>query len=168
MSAKPTLNFDLDTEDTRQPLPPFTKEDAIKKIRLAEDAWNAKNTKKIATAYTLNSQWRNRDTFIKGRDDIIAFLDAKWQKEQAYRLIKELWSFSEHHIAVRYAYEWHDHKGQWYRSYGNENWAFDENGLMAERHASINDVAINEQDRKFTWTEGPRPADFASLSDLGL
>ncbi len=162
------LNFDLNIEDTRQPLPPFTKESAIRKIRLAEDAWNAKNAQKIATAYTLNSQWRNRDMFINGRADIIKFLDAKWQKEQAYRLIKELWAFSEHHIAVRYAYEWHDQNGQWYRSYGNENWAFDKNGLMAERHASINDMKISENDRKFTWPEGPRPADFATLSDLGL
>ena len=162
------MNFDLDTEDTRQPLPPFTKDSAIKKIRAAEDAWNNKNPAKIATAYSLNSQWRNRDSFVKGRPQIIEFLTGKWDRELDYRLIKELWAYQDNRIAVRYVYEWHDAQGNWFRSYGNENWAFNEKGLMTERHASINDVAIKESERKFHWPQGPRPADHPGLTELGL
>ena len=162
------MNFDLDIEDTREPLPPFNKESAIKKIRIAEDAWNLKNAEKIATAYTLDSKWRNRDEFIQGRDQIIQFLNRKWEKELDYKLIKELWAFSENRIGVRYVYEWHNYEGQWFRSHGNENWQFSEKGLMAERHASINDVPIAEADRKFVWGEGKRPEDFPGLTELGL
>ncbi len=162
------MNFDLSIEDTREPLPTFTKESAIKKIRIAEDAWNNKNPEKISTAYSLNSQWRNRDEFIQGRSPIIAFLTRKWEKELEYRLIKELWAFSDNHIAVRFVYEWHDHSGNWFRSHGNENWAFNDKGLMTQRHASINDIAINEADRKFRWPLGVRPADHPGLTDLAL
>ncbi|WP_018276095.1 nuclear transport factor 2 family protein [Teredinibacter turnerae] len=162
------MNFDLSVEDVREPLPPFTRDAAIKKIRLAEDAWNLKNPEKIATAYSLDSRWRNRDVFLQGRDDIVTFLQGKWRKELDYRLIKELWSFSENRIAVRYVYEWHDENGQWFRSHGNENWEFNERGLMAQRHASINDVAIAESDRKFHWPLGRRPDDHPELSELGL
>lgn len=162
------MNFDLAIEDIRQPLPPFTKESAIKKIRLAEDAWNNKNPEKIATAYSLDSQWRNRDQFIQGRSQIIQFLTGKWEKELEYRLIKELWAYQENRIAVRYSYESHDKNGNWFRSYGNENWAFNEKGLMTERHASINDVAIAESERKFYWPLGVRPDDHPGLTELGL
>ncbi|WP_018014278.1 DUF1348 family protein [Teredinibacter turnerae] len=162
------MNFDLSVEDVREPLPPFTRDTAIKKIRLAEDAWNLKNPEKIATAYSLDSRWRNRDVFLQGRDDIVTFLQGKWRKELDYRLIKELWSFSENRIAVRYVYEWHDEIGQWFRSHGNENWEFNDRGLMAQRHASINDVAIAESDRKFHWPLGRRPDDHPELSELGL
>ncbi|ACR12861.1 DUF1348 family protein [Teredinibacter turnerae] len=162
------MNFDLSVEDVREPLPPFTRDTAIKKIRLAEDAWNLKNAEKIATAYSLDSRWRNRDVFLQGRDDIVTFLQGKWRKELDYRLIKELWSFSEYRIAVRYVYEWHDENGQWFRSHGNENWEFNDRGLMAQRHASINDVAIAESDRKFHWSLGRRPDDHPELSELGL
>lgn len=162
------MNFDLDVEDIRQPLPPFTKASAIEKIRLAEDAWNLKNPEKIATAYSIQSRWRNRDCFIEGRAQIVEFLAQKWQKELEYRLIKELWAFSENRIAVRYVYEWHNSEGQWFRSHGNENWAFSEGGLMVERHASINDVAIAETERKFHWPLGRRPDNHPGLSDLGL
>lgn len=162
------MNFDIDVEDIRQPLPPFSKEDAIKKIRAAEDGWNGKDPYKVATAYSLDSQWRNRDIFLKGRDEIIAFLRGKWRKENDYRLIKELWAFTDDRIAVRFVYEWHDEQGQWYRSHGNENWAFNKKGLMVERHASINDVPIEEKDRKFKWPLGRRPDDHPGLTELGL
>ena len=162
------MNFDLDIEDTRAPLPPFTKETAMKKIRAAEDAWNLKNPEKIATAYSLDSRWRNRDTFVEGRQEIIEFLQGKWQKELDYRLIKELWAYSENRIAVRYVYEWHDDQGQWYRSHGNENWQFNDKGLMEQRHASINDIPIEESDRKFLWPQGKRPEDHPGLTELGL
>jgi hypothetical protein len=152
----------------RPPLPPFTKETAIQKVRAAEDGWNGQNPEKIALAYTPDSIWRNRNEFPKGRAEIIAFLTSKWQREQDYRLIKELWAFSDNRIAVRFAYEWHNHAGDWFRSYGNENWEFDENGLMRFRFASINDLSITEADRKFKWAQGPRPADHPGLSDLGL
>jgi hypothetical protein len=152
----------------RPPLPPFTKETAIQKVRAAEDGWNGQNPEKIALAYTPDSIWRNRNEFPKGRAEIIAFLTSKWQREQDYRLIKELWAFSDNRIAVRFAYEWHNHAGDWFRSYGNENWEFDENGLMRFRFASINDLSITEADRKFKWAQGPRPVDHPGLSDLGL
>jgi len=152
----------------RPPLPPFTRETAIDKVRLAEDGWNNRNPEKVSLAYTPDSRWRNRGEFPMGRAQIVDFLTRKWAKEHDYRLIKELWAFTENRIAVRYAYEWHDGAGQWYRSHGNENWDFDENGLMQERHASINDVKIEERDRLFHWPSGPRPADHPGLSDLGL
>lgn len=162
------MNFDLEIEDTRSPLPPFNKETAIKKIRLAENAWNLKSPEKIATAYSLDSRWRNRNMFIHGRAEIIAFLHQKWQRELDYRLIKELWAYNDNRIAVRYVYEWHNSDGQWFRSHGNENWAFDKKGLMTDRHASINDVAISESDRKFFWPLGTRPDDHPGLSEMGL
>ncbi len=152
----------------RPPLPPFTRDDAIHKVRLAEDAWNKRAPEKIATAYTADSRWRNRAEFLVGRAEIITFLQRKWTKELDYRLIKELWAFTDRRIAVRYAYEWHDDSGQWYRSYGNENWEFDDDGLMAWRYASINDLPIKADDRKFHWPLGPRPASEPGLSDLGL
>jgi hypothetical protein len=152
----------------RAPLPPFTQESAIQKIRKAEDAWNGQDPKSIALAYTNDSRWRNRDSFVNGREEIEAFLTAKWRKENQYRLIKELWAYSGNRIAVRYVYEYQDASGQWFRAHGNENWEFDENGLMQERHASINDVAIAEQDRKFHWPLGPRPHHHPELSELGL
>lgn len=162
------LNFDLTVEDVREPLPSFSKAQAQQKIRMAEDAWNMQNPEKIATAYSLNSQWRNRAVFLQGRAEIVSFLTAKWQKEKQYRLIKELWAYSDDHIAVRFAYEWHDDQGQWYRSYGNENWAFNERGLMQARHASINDVAISADERLFHWPLGRRPDDHKGLTELGL
>lgn len=158
----------LDKEELRQPVPPFSKENAIKKIRLAEDAWNSREPKKVAMAYTLESKWRNRDTFLQGRESIVSFLTEKWQREQEYRLIKELWAFEDNRIAVRFVYEWCDSEGQWYRSHGNENWQFSDKGLMAERHASINDVKISESERKFHWPHGRRPDEHPGLSDLGL
>ncbi len=155
--------------ESRPPLPPFTRETAIVKIRAAEDGWNSRNPEKVALAYTPDSRWRNRSQFITGRAEIVAFLAKKWQTELDYRLIKELWAFTGNRIAVRFAYEWHDAAGAWFRAYGNENWLFDENGLMAERHASINDVPITEGSRLFHWDcSGPRPADHPGLSDLGL
>ncbi|MET3116806.1 nuclear transport factor 2 (NTF2) superfamily protein [Undibacterium sp. GrIS 1.8] len=153
---------------SRPPLPPFTKETAIQKVRMAEDAWNTREPARIALAYTADSQWRNRSEFLQGRDAIEMFLTRKWQRELDYRLIKELWAHSENRIAVRFAYEWHDENNQWFRSYGNENWQFDEFGLMALRIASINDLAIEEKERKFHWTSGRRPDDHPSLSVLGL
>lgn len=154
--------------ESRPPLPPFTAETAAQKVRAAEDGWNGRNPAKVATAYTVDSVWRNRSTFLKGRAEIEAFLTDKWARETDYRLIKELWAFTDNRIAVRFAYESQDAEGQWWRSYGNENWQFDANGLMAERHASINDLAIDEGDRLFHWPLGRRPDDHASLSDLGL
>ncbi len=153
---------------TRPPLPPFTRETAIQKVRAAEDGWNSRDPARVALAYTINSEWRNRAEFPKGRDEIEVFLSRKWQREQEYRLIKELWAHDGNRIAVRFAYEWHDANGQWYRSYGNENWEFDADGLMARRYASINDLAITASERKFHWPQGPRPSDHPGLSDLGL
>jgi uncharacterized protein len=152
----------------RPPFPPFTRETATQKVRMAEDGWNNRDPEKVALAYTPDSQWRNRNEFPKGRDEIVAFLKRKWAKEHEYRLIKELWAFEDNRIAVRFAYEWHDEAGQWWRSYGNENWEFDENGLMQKRHASINDLAIKESDRLFHWPQGRRPDDHKNLSELGL
>ena len=154
--------------NTRPPLPPFSYEEAVVKTRKAEDALNSRNPETIALAYTEDSQWRNRADFPVGRAEIIAFLANKWQREQEYRLIKEVWAHSGNRIAVRFAYEWRDESGQWYRSYGNENWQFDERGLMAYRHASINDLAISEADRKFHWPLGRRPDAHPGLSELGL
>ena len=152
----------------RPPLPPFTLETAIQKVRLAEDGWNSRDPQRVSLAYSPDSQWRNRSTFLRGRPQIVEFLTAKWRREQEYRLIKELWAFTENRIAVRFAYEWKDDSGNWFRSYGNENWAFDENGLMFERHASINDLPISESERLFRWPLGRRPDEHPSLSDLGL
>lgn len=156
------------TENPRPPFPPFDQEAAIKKVRMAEDAWNTHDPVKVSLAYTPESVWRNRSQFINGRNEIVEFLTAKWNKEQDYRLIKELWAVDGNRIAVRFAYEWHDGAGQWYRSYGNENWEFDEQGFMQRRIASINDLEINESERKFHWPLGRRPDDHAGLSDLGL
>jgi nuclear transport factor 2 (NTF2) superfamily protein len=152
----------------RPPVPPFTAETAAQKVRAAEDAWNRRDPETVALAYTADSRWRNRSAFLAGRAEIVAFLQRKWAKELDYRLIKELWAFSGDRIAVRFAYEWHDAEGQWYRSYGNENWRFDAEGYMAERHASINDLAIGEAERLFRWPQGPRPAEHRRLSELGL
>jgi uncharacterized protein len=149
-------------------VPPFTIETAKAKVRKAEDAWNTRNPAQVALAYTPGSRWRNRAEFLEGREEIIAFLTRKWNRELDYRLIKELWSFAEDRIAVRFAYEWHDDSGQWFRSYGNEMWEFDEAGLMRQRHASINDLRIGEADRKFRWPSGARPDNHPGLSDLGL
>ncbi len=156
------------TQEARPPLPPFSYDDAVVKVRKAEDAWNGKNPETVAMAYTPDSRWRNRSEFIRGRSEIKAFLEKKWQKEQDYRLIKEIWAHSDYRIAVRFAYEWHDDEGRWFRSYGNENWEFDELGYMKTRHASINDVAIQENERLFKWPSGRRPDDHPSLSELGL
>ena len=152
----------------RPPLPPFTEETATQKVRLAEDAWNTRDAQKVALAYTVDSRWRNRAEFITGRADIEAFLMRKWHRELDYRLIKELWAFRDNRIAVRFAYECHDDSGQWFRSYGNENWEFDEHGLMRLRIASINDLPIAESARKYHWPAGRRPDDHRGLSDLGL
>ena len=152
----------------RPPLPPFTHETAIQKVRAAEDGWNNRNPEKVSLAYTADSKWRNRAEFLDGREQIVAFLKRKWEKELEYRLIKELWAFTDNRIAVRFAYEWHDDSGQWYRSYGNENWEFDANGLMKVRRASINDLPIDQGERKFHWPQGPRPADHPGLSELDL
>jgi nuclear transport factor 2 (NTF2) superfamily protein len=153
---------------SRLPLPPFNRETAIQKVRLAEDGWNCRDPEKVALAYTVDSRWRNRSEFIEGRQEIVAFLKRKWAKELDYRLIKELWTFEGNRIAVRFAYEWHDDAGNWFRSYGNENWEFDRDGLMAVRHASINDLPIQEADRKYQWPLGRRPDEHPGLSDLGF
>ena len=155
-------------ENQRPPLPPFTMETAAKKVRAAEDAWNTRDPEKVSLAYTIDSTWRNRSEFVSGRDEIVAFLKRKWAKELDYRLIKEVWAFRENRIAVRFAYEWHDDSGSWFRSHGNEQWEFDEAGFMRRREASINDVPIAEKDRLFHWPLGPRPADQKGLSELGL
>lgn len=152
----------------RPPLPPFTAETAAQKARLAEDGWNGRDPDKVALAYTENSRWRNRAEIFQGRPAIVEFLTRKWARELDYRLIKELWAFTDHRIAVRFAYEWRDDSGQWFRSYGNENWAFDAHGLMAERHASINDLPIKHSERLFHWPPGRRPDDHPGLSQLGL
>lgn len=153
---------------TRPPLPPFTLETAAQKARIAEDAWNSRDPEKVSLAYTPDSVWRNRSEFLAGRDAIVALLTRKWAKELDYRLIKELWAHDGNRIAVRFAYEWRDDSGNWFRSYGNENWEFDDTGLMARRIASINDMPISEKERKFHWPLGRRPDDHPSLSELGL
>jgi hypothetical protein len=152
----------------RPPLPPFTLETAIEKVRLAEDGWNSRDAAKVALAYSLDTKWRNRAEFANNRDEAEAFLARKWKKEHEYRLIKELWAFTGNRIAVRYAYEWHDDSGNWFRSYGNENWEFEADGLMKRRFACINDMPIQESERKFFWPLGRRPDDHPGLSDLGL
>jgi nuclear transport factor 2 (NTF2) superfamily protein len=154
--------------ELRPPLPPFTLATAVQKVRAAEDGWNSRNPEKVALAYSTQSRWRNRSEFIIGREEIVAFLQRKWERELDYRLIKELWTFQDHRIAVRFAYEWHDDAGTWFRSYGNENWEFDDQGLMTTRHASINDLPIREQDRRFRWPLGRRPDDHPGLSSFGF
>ena len=156
----------MSANETRPPLPPFTRETAIQKVRLAEDGWNSRDPAKVSLAYSLDTRWRNRAEFAKNRDEARAFLERKWAKESEYRLIKELWAFTENRIAVRFAYEWHDDSGNWFRSYGNENWEFAPDGLMTHRHASINDLPIKESERKFHWPLGRRPDDHPGLSDL--
>jgi nuclear transport factor 2 (NTF2) superfamily protein len=153
---------------TRPPVPPYTEETAIQKVRAAEDGWNSRDPAKVALAYTTDSTWRNRTEFLNGRDEIEAFLTSKWEREHEYRLIKELWAYSDNRIAVRFAYEWKDESGAWFRSYGNENWEFDADGLMERRIASINDLPIDESERKFRWPQGRRPDDHASLTELNL
>jgi len=152
----------------RPPPPPFTLETTKQKVRMAEDAWNTPNPARVALAYTTDSRWRNGSEFLQGREAIQAFLTRKWNRELQYRLIKEIWGCRENRIAVRFAYEWHDDAGRWYRSYGNENWEFDEHGLMRVRHASINDARIEDRERKYHWPLGRRPDDHPSLSDLGF
>jgi uncharacterized protein len=155
--------------EIRPPLPPFNRESAIIKVRAAEDAWNTCDPKRVSLGYTVDSKWRNRSEIFEGRDKIVAFLTRKWNRELDYRLIKELWAFTDNRIAVRFAYEYRDDSGNWFRAYGNENWEFDENGLMKHRHASINDLPINEAERKYHWDrKGPRPSDHPGLSDLGF
>ena len=154
--------------EVRPPLPPFNRESAIEKVRLAEDGWNSRDPERVSLAYTLDTKWRNRAEFANSREEAKAFLTRKWAKELDYRLIKELWAYSDTRIAVRYAYEWHDDSGNWFRSYGNENWEFDEQGLMFQRYACINDMPIKESERRFHWPLGRRPDDHPSLSDLGL
>jgi uncharacterized protein len=153
---------------SRPPFPPFTAETAAQKARAAEDAWNSRDPQRVALAYTLDTRWRNRSEFLHGRDEVAAFLTRKWDTELEYRLIKEVWAFLDDKIAVRFAYEWHDSSGQWFRSYGNENWEFDSQGLMRQRFASINDLAITPADRKYHWPLGRRPDDHPSLTALGL
>jgi uncharacterized protein len=148
--------------------PPYNRDTAIQKVRLAEDGWNSRDPEKVALAYSVDSAWRNRSEFVTGREAIIGFLKRKWARELDYRLIKELWSFHDNRIAVRFAYEWHDDSGNWFRSYGNENWEFNPDGLMQRRYASINDLPIKESDREYRWPLGRRPDDYAGLSELGL
>ena len=155
-------------QDSRPPLPPFDSETASQKVRMAEDGWNTRNPERVALAYTVDSTWRNRAEFLSGRETIVEFLRRKWAKELDYRLIKELWAFDGARIAVRFAYEWRDDSGNWFRSYGNENWEFEENGLMRLRIASINDLPIEESDRKYGWPLGRRPDEHPGLSELGL
>lgn len=157
-----------DQSEARPPFPPFNEETAKQKIRMAEDGWNSRNPEKVSKAYTPDTVWRNRDVFLTGRDAVVDFLQRKWQKEQEYRLIKELWAFTEDRIAVRFAYEWTDGEANWFRSYGNENWEFSDAGLMHRRFASINDLAISEDDRLYHWPQGRRPDDHPGLSELGL
>jgi hypothetical protein len=149
-------------------LPPFTRESAIQKVRLAEDGWNSRDPEKVSSAYSIDSDWRNRAEFVGGKEEIVVFLKRKWLRELDYRLIKELWAFTDNRIAVRFAYEWHDDSGNWFRSYGNENWEFNEDGLMRRRLASINDLPIQEAERKYHWPLGRRPDNHPGLSDLGL
>ncbi|GAB6139852.1 nuclear transport factor 2 family protein [Methylosoma difficile] len=155
-------------DEPRPPFPPFTQDTATQKVRMAEDGWNNRNPERVALAYTVDSQWRNRHEFPQGREQIIEFLTRKWANEHQYRLIKELWAYAGNHIAVRFAYEWHNDKGEWFRSYGNENWEFAENGLMQKRYASINDLAITESERLFHWHQGRRPDEHPGLTELGL
>jgi len=162
------LALGADSTEVRPPLPPFTLDTAIQKVRAAEDGWNSRDPERVSRAYSVQSRWRNRAEFIAGREQIVAFLRRKWDRELDYRLIKELWAFQDNRIAVRFAYEWHDDAGNWFRSFGNENWEFDAHGLMAARHASINDVPIREQDRKFRWPLGRRPDDHPGLSSFGF
>jgi nuclear transport factor 2 (NTF2) superfamily protein len=152
----------------RPPLPPFDRHSATQKVRLAEDGWNSRDPEKVSLAYSVESVWRNRAEFVTGREAIVQFLTRKWAKELDYRLIKELWAYAENRIAVRFAYEWHDDSGNWFRSYGNENWEFNPDGLMQRRYASINDLPIKESERKYLWTLGRRPDNHPGLSDLGL
>jgi len=154
--------------ESRPPLPPFTYETAVEKVRAAENGWNTRTPENIALGYTVDTKWRNRATFVEGRDEVIKFLQDKWARELDYRLIKEIWAFQDNRIAVRFAYECHDDSGQWFRCYGNENWEFDENGLMRLRIASINDLPIDESERKYHWDLGPRPEDHPGLTELGL
>ncbi|MDO9419319.1 MAG: nuclear transport factor 2 family protein [Herminiimonas sp.] len=154
--------------NVRPPLPPFTRETALQKIRGAEDGWNSRDPERVSLVYSLDTKWRNRAEFVTNRAEARAFLERKWAKELDYRLIKELWAFTDNRIAVRYAYEWHDDSGNWFRSYGNENWEFNADGLMTNRYACINDMPIKESDRKFHWPLGRRPDDHPGLSDLGL
>jgi hypothetical protein len=153
---------------TRPPVPPFTRETAVQKVRMAEDAWNSRDPERVSLAYTPDSTWRNRAEFLVGRPALVSFLRRKWARELDYRLVKELWAFDTDRIAVRFAYEWHDDSGNWFRSYGNENWAFDAGGLMRGRLASINDLPIRERDRRLLWPAGPRPEGHPSLTDLNL
>jgi len=157
-----------ESNEVRPPVPPFTRESAMQKVRAAEDGWNTRDPQRVSLAYTPQSVWRNRAEFVVGREAIVAFLTRKWARELDYRLIKELWAYTDNRIAVRFAYEWHDDSGNWIRSYGNENWEFDANGLMAHRHACINDLPIREADRLYRWPLGRRPDDHPGLSDLGL
>lgn len=158
-----------DQSEYRPPVPPFTRETAVEKVRRAEDGWNTRDPARVALAYTPDTWWRNRSEFLQGRAAVVEFLTRKWSRESEYRLIKELWAFTGDRIAVRFAYEWRDANGAWYRAYGNENWGFEQNGLMRQRHASINDLPIREDERKFHWDRsGPRPSDHPGLSDLGL
>jgi nuclear transport factor 2 (NTF2) superfamily protein len=159
---------EADTVELRPPLPPFTRETAIQKVRLAEDGWNSRRPERVALAYSLDSHWRNRAEFVNGRHEIVAFLTRKWTRELDYRLIKELWAFDGHRIAVRFAYEWRDDSSSWFRSYGNENWEFDDDGLMRRRLAAINDLPIRESDRRYHWPLGRRPDDHPGLSALGF
>jgi nuclear transport factor 2 (NTF2) superfamily protein len=154
--------------ESRPPFPPFNLETALQKVRGAEDGWNTRNPERVSLAYTPDSIWRNRNEFLQGRPAIVAFLTRKWNRELDYRLIKELWAFTDDRIAVRFAYEWHDDSGQWFRSYGNENWEFDAEGLMRRRHASINDLPIPESQRRYLWPAGRRPDDHPGLSELGF
>lgn len=158
----------MSAEQSRPPLPPFTLESATQKVRLAEDGWNSRDADNVSLAYSPDTQWRNRAEFTSGREEARQFLVRKWKKELEYRLIKELWAFTENRIAVRYAYEWHDDSGNWFRSYGNENWEFAADGLMHRRFACINDLPISEAERKFRWPLGRRPDDHPGLSELGL
>lgn len=156
------------TQEAKPPFPPFDETTAKQKVRMAENAWNSRDPQKVSMAYTIDSRWRNRNEFPQGREQIKAFLEEKWARELDYRLIKELWAYKDNRIAVRFAYEWHDEAGNWYRSYGNENWEFDDRGLMQTRHASINDLPIAEAERKLNWPAGPRPEDYPSLTELNL
>jgi nuclear transport factor 2 (NTF2) superfamily protein len=167
-SETPVIPPSNDAIEERKPLPPFTRETARQKVRLAEDAWNSRDPDRVSLAYTRDSRWRNRAEFVNGREDIVAFLTRKWTRELDYRLIKELWAFEGNRIAVRFAYEWHDDSGTWFRSFGNENWEFDEHGLMRRRFACINDLSIREADRKFEWPLGRRPDDYPELSTFGF
>lgn len=154
--------------ETKPPLPPFSRDSAVQKVRMAEDGWNSRDAQRVALAYSSDSQWRNRDQFVNGRAAIVEFLTQKWARELDYRLIKELWAFDGNRIAVRFAYEWQNAAGLWFRSYGNENWQFDAQGLMVLRHASINDLGITAAERKFLWPLGRRPDHHAGLTELGL